>query len=139
MPDEKIEKDVTKKSFWSKKNFLAVLGGLIVACLPVLVSWAWDSVSGAMKTIQALDVRIKSLEEEKANNRAIWDAITENKNEAARQREDIRVMQRLFDREFGRSPGPKTAEPPRWEEPKPAPVDPEKLRTMMEQRYPQKK
>lgn len=136
MPEDAIVKDPTKKRFWTLKN----IGGLVlVALLPVAGTWAWDSASGAMKTLRDLDVRIKSLEEEKANNKAIWDAIAENKNEAARQREDLRVMQRLFDREFNRSTAPKAAEPPRWEEPKPAPMDPEKLRTIMEQKYPSKK
>jgi hypothetical protein len=83
--------------------------------------------------------RIKSLEEDKANSRAIWDAIAENRNEAGRQREDLRVMQRLFDREFSRSQGPKAPELPKWEDPKPAPVDPERLRVQQEQRFPSKK
>jgi len=137
MPEaEKIEKDPTKKRFWTLKN----IGGLaLVAILPVAATWAWDVATNAWKTIRKLEDRVQSLEDEKANNRAIWDSITENKNEAARQREDLRVMQRLFDREFGRSTAPKAVEIPRWEEPKPAPVDPEKLRTMMEQKYPQKK
>jgi len=88
--------------------------------------------------MKKLDDRIKTLEEDKANNKAIWDAITDNRNEAARQRDDLRVIQRLFDREFGRSYNPKAAELPKWEDPKPVPVDPEKLRTLMEQKYPQK-
>lgn len=139
MTNEVIEKDVTKKSFWSRRNLFAALGTAVIALIPMLFSWVWDVASENIKAIRELGARIKSLEDEKANNRAIWDAITENKNEAARQREDLRVMQRLFDREFVRSPGPKAAEPSQTQDVKPPPVDPEKFRTMMEQRYPQKK
>lgn len=136
MPEDAIVKDPTKKRFWTLRN---ISGLLLVALLPVAGTWAWNSATNAWSTMKRMDERLKALEEDRANNRAIWDAISENKNEAARQREDLRVMQRLFDREFNRSTAPKAAEPPRWEEPKPVPVDPEKLRTMIEQKYPQKK
>lgn len=135
MPDE-IVKDPTKKRFWTLKN----IGGLaLVAILPVAATWTWNSITTAWQTLKKMDDRIRSLEEDKANNKAIWDAIAENKNELQRQREDLRVMQRLFDREFNRSSGMKPVDPPKWEDPKPVPVDPERLRIQQEQKYPQKK
>jgi uncharacterized coiled-coil protein SlyX len=136
MPEDAIVKDPTKKRFWTPKNVGAYI---LIALLPVAGTWAWNALTNAWSTMKRMDERLKVLEGDQANNRAIWDAITENKNETARQREDLRVMQRLFDREFERSTAPKASEPPKREEPKPPPVDPEKLRTMMEQRYPQKK
>jgi hypothetical protein len=119
MPEaDQIEKALQKSKTW---KWLRTV--LTILMLPLL-GWLGRE---ALKTYS------------EANNKAIWDAIAENKNEAARHREDIRVMQRLFDREFGRSSGSKAAEPLRWEEPKPAPMDPDKLRTIMEQKYPSKK
>jgi len=136
MPEDTVIRDPSKKRFWTVKNILAALA---LALLPAVCTWAVGALSDAWKTIKAMDERIKGLEADKANNQAIWDSIAENKNETSRQREDLRVMQRLFDREFDRSPGPKAVEPPRWEEPKPPLTRPEDLRSMMEQKYPSKK
>jgi len=135
MPEDTIVRDPTKKRFWTARN----IGGLVlVALLPVAGTWSWNAAANAWQTMKRMDERLKTLEEDKANNRAIWDALTENKNESARQREDLRVMQRLFDREFGRTRGVDSGVPSP-EPPSAGPVDPDKLRTMMEQRYPQKK
>jgi len=136
MPEDTIVKDPTKKRFWTLKN----IGGLVLlAVLPVAGTWMWNAAATAWQSMKQMDERLKTLEDDRANNKAIWDAIAEDRNEAARQREDLRVMQRLFDREFGRSAGPKAIEPPKWEEPKPAPVDPDRLRVQQEQRFPPKK
>jgi len=138
MPEaDQIEKALQKSKVW--KWFRTVLTILMLPLLGWLGREVLKTYSETVSTLDSLKEKVRDLEKEQANNKAIWDAIAENKNETARLREDIRVMQRLFDREFGRSPGPKAAEPPKWEEPKPPPVDPEKLRTMMEQKYPSKK
>jgi len=135
--EDKVEKALQKSKVWRWLKTILTL--LMLPLLGWLGREALKTYSETISTLDALKEKVRDLEREQANNKAIWDAIAENKNEAARHREDIRVMQRLFDREFGRSSGPKATEPLRWEDPKPAPMDPDKLRTIMEQKYPSKK
>ena len=146
MADEKVPgepevvKDPTQKTFWRTRNILLLF---MTAAVPALTGWAWNRSSEAVSNywdrqkaqearIKAIEddthQRLKDLEDDKANNKAIWDAITEQRNKVTEQDIELRVIQRLFDREFRRSSLVKPVDPkvePPQENP-PAPVDPPK-------------
>lgn len=163
MADEqetKVVKDPLKKSFWHLRNIGLII---ITAALPALIGWAWNRSSTAItnyfarqkaqdERIKAVEddtrQRLKDLEDDRANNKAIWDAITEGRNRDTQQDVDLRVLQKLFDREFGRGQStprsaphipkdPTLPETPQGESQKPpSPVKPDQLRLEKEAQHP---
>lgn len=157
MADETlVVKDPTQKKFWRSRNITLLI---MTAALPALIGWAWSRSSEAVtnyfarqraqdERIKALEddtrERLKELENDHANNKAIWDAITDEKNRITEQEIELRVMRKLFDREFGhaRPAQPSaTPEPPPAEGalPKPPPVKPDQYRLEKELLNPQQK
>ena len=140
---DKIERDPKKKSFWNLKNIAALV---MVAILPAAGGWAWNGITKGYETISNLEERIKHLENDRANNKAIWDAITAARNEIVEIKIETEVNRRLL--ELGivpkTQPAPKTApELP----PSPNPVPPvlrpeqkpftsEEYRSLHEQKFP---
>ena len=152
MPEETVVKDPTKKSFWHTRNILLLV---MTAALPALVGWAWNRSSTAITNYfarqSALDVRIKAieddtrqrlkdLEDDRANNKAIWDAIADERNRITEQDIELRVMQKLFDREFGRAHGRTSGATPEATEPppvaKPPPIKSDQYRLEKETQHP---
>lgn len=152
-----VVKDPTQKKFWRSRNILLLF---MTAATPALVGWAWSRSSEAVSNyfarqraqderIRALEddtrERLKDLENDHANNKAIWDAITEERNRITEQEIELRVMRKLFDREFGHAARPAqpstTPEPPPAESvlPKPPPVKPDQYRLEKESLNPQQK
>ena len=110
-----VVKDPTKPNFWRFRN-IALL--MMTAILPALTGWIYtkseQSVTNYFNKQKSQDERIRALEEDTqerlrelendhANNKAIWEAITDERNRIAEQEIEIRVIQRLFDREFRRA------------------------------------
>jgi hypothetical protein len=120
MPDEPggtniVVKDPTKQSFWRFRN-IALL--VVTATLPALTGWIYtkseQSVANYFNKQKSQDERIRILEEDTrerlkelesdhANNKAIWDAIAEERTKQTEQEIELRVLQRIVDHEFRRS------------------------------------
>jgi hypothetical protein len=148
-----VVKDPTQKSFWRPRNIGLLL---MTAILPALTGWAWNRCSEALThyfarqnaqdaRIKAIEddtrQRLKDLEDDRANNKAIWDAITEGRNRDTEQDIEIRVLKKLFDREFGKQDYKlPTAKPekPVQDQPvnPPVPLKPEQLRLEKEAQHP---
>lgn len=166
-----LVKDPTKQSFWRFRN-IALL--FLTATLPALTGWIYtkseQSVTNYFNKQKSQDERIRALEEDTrerlkelendhANNKAIWDAITEERNKITEQEIEIRVLQRIVDYELRRSiagfrpatkepsttPGETPAElppppapvPTPVQIPKPAPkIDPDLYRLERESKFP---
>lgn len=150
-----VTKDPTKKKFWSARN----IGGLfILAAMPLAASKVMDFFSNHSKLIERVDM----LEKEQANNKAIWTAITDNKNRMVEleieHKAGMMAIEKdykkstadlLIERYLDRQLGPKSSEHPAPPPPKPAesapksaqqtPVLPDVLREAYEQQYPVKK
>jgi hypothetical protein len=130
-----VIKDPSKKKFWTARN----IGGLfILAIMPLTTSKVSDFFSTHSKLVD----RVEKLEEEQANNKAIWTAITDQRNRMVeieiehkagmlaidrefRKSNVDRALEKLLDRELG----PKTPEPNLPVDPlppSPAPVIPPK-------------
>lgn len=147
-----VVKDPTKKKFWTVRN----IGGLfILAAMPLAASKVMDFFSNHSKLIERVDM----LEKEQANNKAIWTAITDQKNRMAeieiqhrasmmaiekdykKSATDL-LIERYLDRQLGPKPPdvlpnpPKPAPLPNVEQ---KPVNPEQLRNAYEQQYPVQK
>lgn len=158
MADEpEVVKDPTKKSFWHFKNIGLIA---ITAAIPALVGWAWNrsstAISNFMEREKKDQERLFKLEEdvknlaEQSNNRAVWDALTEARNRITEQDVELRVMQKLFEREFGRAaPLPKPTvthvlkdfvlPEPMPEVAKPTPLKPDQYRIEKEKLHPVEK
>lgn len=149
-----VTKDPTKKKFWSARN----IGGLfILAAMPLAASKVMDFFSNHSKLIERVDM----LEKEQANNKAIWTAITDNKNRMVeleiehrsammalekeyKKSTTDRLIERYLDRQYGQKSSESPMQPP--SPPKPAesapksaeqtPLRPDVLREAYEQQYP---
>lgn len=158
MADETVVKDPTKKKFWHFRNIVLIL---LTAGTPALVGWAWnrssDAVANYLERQKTQESRIKLLEEkikrdienreeERASDKAIWTAIAEERAQITQQEINIRVLQKLYDREHpvahqpaptGTTPGPTQADPnqPVPQPPKPAPID--QLKNQQKHLFPQ--
>jgi hypothetical protein len=167
-----VVKDPTKQSFWRFRN-IALL--VLTAVLPATTGWIYNkseqSVTNYFNKQKSQDERIRILEEDTrerlkelendhANNKAIWDAIAEERTKQTEQEIELRVLQRIVDHEFRRSimasrpkpekepsttPGETPAElfpplpvPPQpLPVPKPAPrIDPDRYRLEQESKFP---
>jgi len=139
---DKIERDPNKRSFWKLKNIAALA---LVAVIPAFCGWAWNLVSDAYKTLDTLKDRVKTLEDDRANNKAVWDAMTQTRNDLIKLQIETEVNRRLL--EMGLSKH--TIESPKTVPDKPAtppdpkiprteqrPLSPEEYRNMLEQKFP---
>lgn len=165
MADEsEVIKDPTQKKFWRTRNIVLLT---MTATLPALCGWAGNTAIEKYTAVRewkhrldarldaadaAVQARLKDLEDDKANNKAIWDAIAEIKNKQIEMEVEHRVAMRLFEREFGRArdKGPSTTAPPKGPDfnvpppdPLPAPpvpkIDPDQYRLQKEQKFPVQK
>jgi hypothetical protein len=161
MANETVVKDPTKKSFWHFRNILLIT---MTAGLPAFMGWAWnkssDAVTAYLERQKVQESRIKLLEEkikrdmdnreeERASDKAIWSAIAEERAQITQQEINIRVLQKLYDREhpvthqpapLSTTPGPTPAdqlpEPPApVTPPKPSPTD--QLKNQQKHLFPQ--
>ena len=155
-PETGVIKDPTKKKFWTSRN---IAGLFILAVMPLAASKVMDFFSSHSKLID----RVEALETEQANNKAIWTAITDQKNRMAEIEIDHKaamhawekeykksttdnLIEKYLDRQFGPKPlelppvllppPPKTEPPPKVQQ---APIPPEQFRQLYEQQYPVKK
>lgn len=152
-----VTKDPTKKKFWSIKN----MGGLfLLAAMPLAASKVMDFFSTHSKLLE----RVTKLEDEQANNKAIWTAISDQKNRMMQLEVEHRAAMLAWEKEYKKSSadqliekyldrqlGPKPPEhpgvppsPPKSSESAPksaqqAPVLPDVLRESYEQQFPVKK
>lgn len=106
MPDETVIKDPTKKRFWTVRNiFLLVL----TAVLPALAAGAWDRIGRFMDShdtlrgkIEAQQLLIEDLDK-RLGDKAVWNAMSEIRNEQVKTAIQVGVLQALFDREVERA------------------------------------
>lgn len=103
---EIVVKDPSRKSFWRTRNLVLLI---LTALLPVVGKSVWDSVSEFVTNHKEMRARLERHTEkideldERTNNRALWEALTEERNRGISLRVELEVMKRLFDREFARS------------------------------------
>lgn len=157
-----VVKDPTKQSFWRFRN-IALL--VVTATLPALTGWIYNkseqSVTNYFNKQKSQDERIKTLEEDTrerlrelendhANNKAIWDAISDEKSRITEQEIEIRVLKRIVDHELHRltligrppkepstTPGEAPAEQPPIPAQRATPkVDPDQYRIEQESKFP---
>jgi hypothetical protein len=150
-----VTKDPTKKKFWTGKN----IGGLfLLAIMPLAASKVMDFFSTHAKLVE----RVAALETEQANNKAIWTAITDQKNRMSEMEIEHRaammalekeykkstadtLIEKYLDRQFGSKPPAPPTNPP--SPPKPLdvpnvqqkPLVPDQVRETYEQQFPVKK
>ena len=103
---ETVVKDPTRKRFWTARNILLII---TTAILPVAGTGAWDKMASFLASQEALhdqvvaqDALLKEIDE-RLKDKAVWSSMTEIKNEQIRLLIEIKVLQKLFDREFARS------------------------------------
>ena len=124
-----VVKDPTKKKFWTSRN---IAGLFILALMPLAASKIMDFFSSHSKLID----RVEKLETEQANNKAIWTAITDQRNRMVELEIEHKATMLALDREFRKSNvdralekfldreiGPKTETKPPVETP-PDPIKP---------------
>ena len=139
MPDleEAIEKKLEKSKFG---RWLRMVGAMIVLpLLGFLARQAWNTY----EAFNGLQDEVQLLKANAANNQAIWNSISENRNRTNELKVEVEVMKRLFDREFARGGNEKPSLPKQpdvqrsLEFPKILPpVEPDKFREEQEQKFP---
>lgn len=97
MADETaVVKDPNKKNFWTIKN---IAGLFLLAAMPLSASKVFDFFENQSKLVE----RVKALETEQANNKAIWQAITDQRNRMVEIEIEHKAGMLAIDREFRKS------------------------------------
>jgi hypothetical protein len=99
MADEPI-KDPTKKSFWRVRN-LAWL--LFVGIAPLIGHSLWGWAGERIDQFNSLEHRLTEFS--RRDVQAVWAAVSEQKDRLDALSNEMALMNRLFDREWGRGTG----------------------------------
>lgn len=100
--DSKIVENPASKKFWRLKN---VIGYLLVLVTPLALIAALKYGHDAVVFFNNLKGEIASIKSAIVSRDAVWTAVSDVSARAAKLEMDIQVINRLFDREFGRGVG----------------------------------
>lgn len=95
-------KDPTKRRFWRLKNLLLLLA---TGAAPFAGTAAWQWASEKTSAFLAYEDRLRVMEANAASSNAVWGAVRELAEKHAAAERQMFVIQKLFDREWGRGAG----------------------------------
>jgi hypothetical protein len=95
-------KDPSKNKFWRPRNMVLLVA---TGVLPLIGTSFWNWATERMESFWSYDKRLRELEANAASEQAVWGAVRDLTTKHAAVEQQMLVIQKLFDREWGRGAG----------------------------------